>query len=83
MSEQEQGLETNGWEPHGYWKINYAKGNSTQVHVKCNSHGGLDPRCDDTGGALRFYFSDGRREIYSYTSLVNAKYIPHGVVPSG
>ncbi len=79
----EQGVETNGWEADGYWKVNYMNGNSTQVHVQRNTHGGLDPRCDDTGGAIRFYYVDGRRKILSYTAIVNAEYIPHDFVPAG
>lgn len=79
----EQGVNENGWEPDGYWRISFRHGNTTQVHVQRNQYGGLDPLCDDSGSALRFRYADGRRKIISYSALSNAEYIPHAYVPAG
>ena len=66
----------------GYWRLVFAGGSgSTNITVERNSHGGTNPRVDDSGGALRFYYQNGRRKIFSYSVIRTAEYVPMDLAP--
>lgn len=67
--------------PAGYWSIVNRHGNSQTIHVMKTELGTTIPRVDDSGGALRFYYPNGRRRIYSYSGMQRAEYVPEGVAP--
>ena len=65
----------------GRWQINRLHGGAVTVEIHRNSAGGFTPRVDDSGGALRFYYPDGRRKVYSYTTVSSAEYTPVELAP--
>lgn len=72
----------NGLTDAGYWKITrQAGGGSFNIPVQTNALGGVIPRVDDSGGALRFYYPDGRRRIFSYAAISSAEYVPQELAP--